>query len=617
MSEYSISSATRTNTLFTNSHPASNIHGSLQHNHNEQTSTYGRTVQLVDYIEGISSSAFAMLNVVMIVICVIHLAHHNNNKLYYALWISISVYESLTIVLCTYYICRFKWVHIKSIIQFSKFWIQSICSSIFNLIAGLLLIINLFPLQNDTSKHWHFANVAVYLLSSISIPFPSICIKLHHKYKKEESNREARYTSSYMYSPSTTCTISDDDAIISASASCAAGKPIFSNNILKGGLCACYFAHFLGFILIPLHSDTFDQLMQIMYGDHKILYVINQVFFRMFVGINLISVFFTFVTELTDKKIITSNYYILFPLCLQDQHCVSRSIWIVIVVFLVLCTPFEAFKFRTWIDGMRIHPKVLIWAKDSKDIDTFINLIWILINSIGSLIALIFLITFQGIYRTTKRHYSQFYCSSQASSIKSFVLEAVIFFGLSLIYISFMYIDMVQQKFICEIKWDIYRQCAILIFLCFQFTTLIRIKQIQKFGRIYLKHFKKRRNFLLHGYYKFMSLLLLYNLYYVFAFSVQYFNSFKDKHKMVGYTLSFALPGTMLLMLSVFLNSYGQWKLDQKQDEDWKKNHTEPRYEDESMPPRYSNSALNEHLHNRICSKNTITPSSPVHLYEE
>eukprot|EP01084_Bolivina_argentea_P297452 512445_1 len=299
------------------------------------------------------------------------------------------------------------------------------------------------------------------------------------------------------------------------SASIAAAQPIFNDTIIKGTLAGCYLVQFILSIGNPIvTTNSFNILLEIVYQDNDILYKINHLILRTFVIMSLISVFFILMIELTDRQMMSVNYYKIIHSCKYYGG-----------IYLMLITPSIALE--------------IFWVRDVYAyLDMIINGIWIAINGI--------------------KKSNTFYHSSPSAPLKAFVFEALFLLVLSVVYITHLLIQIISNK---TIKLDCIRQLCIMILLVFQFIMLIRIKQIQKLGRLYLKRIKKIK---MMEFYKLMSSLLVYNIIYVFVFVYQYFErtdyqNTKDK-KYIANAFSFALPATMFFMLSHFMHLYSMDK---------------------------------------------------------
>eukprot|EP01084_Bolivina_argentea_P312825 541628_1 len=313
------------------------------------TGSYGETVQWRNTIESICGVLFFVLFAAMIILSILRGNYKSNDIYYHSFCGVLCLYELLNILLCIYYCSHFKWKAIISIVKFSQFWMQSLFCSMFMLTAFLLMITHLL-IHHKSKNRWYFATAMIYGLGFVSIPFPAICIRLHHEWKYENQKKE---------NISISMNSRGEIDISKSAASALASQAIFRDGILKAGIAACYFAHFLCFIIPPLMPSIskFTHIMGIMYYNqhsllhninvYKIIYKINQVFLRMFVGMSLISIFVTFVIELTDKKIITTNYYVLQDLWKDKKakKTCSTSIINLFTFILVILIPFES----SWI----------------------------------------------------------------------------------------------------------------------------------------------------------------------------------------------------------------------------------------------------------------------------
>ena len=348
----------------------------------------------------------------------------------------------------------------------------------------------------------------------------------------------------------------------------AASNGIFTDNLIKGVICVCYFIHFLSYMANPLlnHAE-YVKMMEIMYPGYdknpsafdnwqSVIYTTNQVFLRTFVGMSLTSVFFTFVTELTDKQIITTSYRILKYMC-YDQ---TKRIWSFILIVMIILYIFEFFAFRDFVQN------------EFRNIDGFLNDMWIFVNGcVTAMNGIIYTPMLSGIYRKTRKNYLKETHKHKAptSPIRAFVLESITLLLLYFVYVIFLIIYDNNHETMEQRKWDIYRQ-AVILCLCFsQFITLIRIKQIHKFPNCtsgYHYSFKSRKETLLNGYFKLNCLLILYNVAYIFIFKIQYFSSkvFDSAHRYqnLGYAFSFSVSSAMLFILSHFISSYKKFKID-------------------------------------------------------
>eukprot|EP01084_Bolivina_argentea_P160199 278979_1 len=343
----------------------------------------------------------------------------------------------------------------------------------------------------------------------------------------------------------------------SASASIAAAKPIFSDGLLKVPICFCYFIQFVFFMNhLLLQPDSNELLMGAIYYN-DILYRVNEIFFRSFVAMCLISVFFTFVSIFNEKHITPVNYIMLYKLWKNKRY----QMWIGLFIFIIFL-PFEVFHIRN--TQLFLHH--------------FINTFWIVINCVASFILFTFsmYLIFE-MYEKIERKSSRLWHESTAQPVIPFALEGVVLLCLCFVYTIYI---CPKFHFIENNKnaMDRYRQCCIMILLVFQFIVLVCIKKIQLFGITYVNKFKR-----LTPLYRFMCLLLVYNIIYVFMFNVQYFsksdcNDKKDKKYIAG-LFSFSQPTAMLFMLSHFLHSFNQWEKDKTEYE----NDSNNRFEDTSF----------------------------------
>jgi len=339
----------------------------------------------------------------------------------------------------------------------------------------------------------------------------------------------------------------------SVSASISASKPIFGDNISKGAICLCYLIHFVSYIGEPsINHESYTDMLGIMYPHYDAknwLYRFNTTCLRTFVGMSLTSVFFTFITELTDKQIISTNYWILWDLFAKTKR---KAVWIVIAVVCILCIPFEV-------------PIFLVPDESSFKTITnkVINIIWMAVNVSNTIMCCVIYQTLSGIYSKTRQIYKTFFVeqSSPVSPIRAFVLESVVLISLFMTYIVFMLVGAVQDKSQPHI-YGIVRQFCILILAIFQCLTLIRVKQTQKFGSYYLPRFAKRSEYLLQIYYKCNCAILMYNVVYIYIFKFGYFGATSEGEKklyQLAYAFSFSVASALLFLLSHFLASYEQW----------------------------------------------------------
>eukprot|EP01084_Bolivina_argentea_P204598 349427_1 len=549
------------------------------------------TVRHIDRIEGFCGFWFIILFLSTIALFLV--SGLKDDKYYQVLCISLSMYEVSIIILCSYYCWHFPWSVIKNTVTINKFWIQSSLCFLFNIIAFMLMMINLSTTSENINK-WYFGYAMTYFFGAFSIPFPAVCIKLHRDNKVDEQNESNQSISSISrqsHNPLGTeqvrtwlstiqwlqyydtfinngiddmdtvkeltderlekiginkmgdrikiikqisqlqhtelsnaiNTIPINKSIDSVVASIEASKPIFRDNVLKGLICLCYAVHFVLYTGSPaINGKTYVDIINIMYNNQAstlyiILYKVNQIILRTFMGMSLTSVFFTIVTELTDKKIAKTNFKVLYDIWKDELNW----FWIFVSLLFVILLGFEFPDTRSYF---RSHIAIDI------NIDLCVNLFWLVINIISLMILVYFFQEFGGIYHKTQREYQTFFRanSSPTSPINAFVLESLLLLFLYALYILFLWIN-----FPSTIIWDICRQFSIWMVLLAQFVTLIRMKQIQKFGIYYLEHFDKRFAQILHGYFKWMCITLVYNIIYVFIFKTIYFgsNDTNSEHK--------------------------------------------------------------------------------------
>eukprot|EP01084_Bolivina_argentea_P297453 512449_1 len=547
----------------------------------DTSTSYGSTLTMENICVSTCGIFLVLILCSIIFICILQLCFPNQHLYYHILSISISTLEITIIVLSIYYCSGFQWTHCLSILQLSKLWIQSCGSFIFNVIMCLLM---LFHLIHHSNK-WFYANAILYLFGAFSIPLPAICVRLCCEYRCDRERFSTQHsTANSTLDPlckpllqqstitppvngsisvprssllSTQChsgsmlnmelhktnsrkldTIKSQDFDQHkkyVSASIAAAQPIFNDTIIKGTLAGCYLVQFILSIGNPIvTTNSFNILLEIVYQDNDILYKINHLILRTFVIMSLISVFFILMIELTDRQMMSVNYYKIIHSCKYYGG-----------IYLMLITPSIALE--------------IFWVRDVYAyLDMIINGIWIAINGIACVFLFAFIVYFSAVYHKTKKKSNTFYHSSPSAPLKAFVFEALFLLVLSVVYITHLLIQIISNK---TIKLDCIRQLCIMILLVFQFIMLIRIKQIQKLGRLYLKRIKKIK---MMEFYKLMSSLLVYNIIYVFVFVYQYFErtdyqNTKDK-KYIANAFSFALPATMFFMLSHFMHLYSMDK---------------------------------------------------------
>ena len=286
-------------------------------------------------------------------------------------------------------------------------------------------------------------------------------------------------------------------SISSAKTSVAGSKPIFRDAMIKGAICVCYFIHFVCYICNPLlNHSSYSNMLHIMYPGYDtgksffhnvntVIYIGNQIFLGTFVGMSLTSVFFTFITELTDKQVISTSYQYLWRMREDEPH----KIWNFIVILMVFLWSLEIFAIRD------------LMHNDGDLVDILINSVWVCINLGVSLWHLRLFCIFSGIYDKTKFKYEHRYSYKRESPIKAFVLELVVLLSLFLGYITFLSVYIMNYDE--DKQWDIYRQASILLLIFSQFATLIRVKQAQKYpDALYIERFNKRARLLLNGYFK-------------------------------------------------------------------------------------------------------------------
>eukprot|EP01084_Bolivina_argentea_P119970 212685_1 len=520
-------------------------------------SSYGETVKLETIIESICGIVYFILFLIMSILFVIGIAI-NNNTVYKASYIGLLSYQMVTVSLCLYYCCRFEFVAIKKIITFNKFWVSCILSFLFNIISFILISLNI-------SDDWDILLCITYLFGAFSIPMPTICIKLNHEYKYNKQNK-------FMLSPTT---------------SVAAGLPMFNDNILKFSICCCYIAHLVIYIMNATHNFSID-----MYDSHKIMYSVNEICLRPWMGMALTSVIFVLVTELTDKQLVSTGYKVLHQLYSDENvcnyNCSGRRI--IILTLLVVSIVFEC------IPTNKTHEPL---------IHQFINSIWILIHIICSLFLLNYICLFSGIYSKTRYKFQKSNNSTRPSPIKSFVMEGLFVLCLYLVYIICLFIENynVNDQF-SSISFNIYRQVSILILLSLQFITLIRLKQIQKFGTLYVKRFNKYRHSL-GKYYQFMCFLLVYNSLYIFIFGVTFFKY--QTHNGFALTFSFSVITAICVNITHFLYSYKKWKKDEIDFENYDEAEEKTRHSvqivSEHKRKQSSGADLSSHEYESIVSK--------------
>eukprot|EP01084_Bolivina_argentea_P070517 128211_1 len=555
-------------------------------------SSYGATVKLENVIESVVGIVLGLLFFAMVILLAICTASDKITKNGYNLIFPLLLsYQIITIMLCTYYICRFEWNVIKSICKCNKFWIESLCCCIFSSISFTILIIrnSLKSVNKDDIYHdnWNYVLSASILLECF-ISLPAICIQLRHEYKSQTHYPDKRESQSQLVSLSSL----NAQSMQSHTVSVTSGKAIFKDAILKGSICACYLVHFVirpGFPLaIQIDSSPFINTLNIMYRTstkqlHRLMSV-NEIFRVIFVGMTLVDVFFTVLIELIDKQIITTSYTVFSKLWKHPHNRFDAFA----ISFCAVCLPFEAFPFH-----MSLLKKI-------------INYIWISVNAIAMFISFGYIVLFSGIYSKTRYKFQKFFNASPTSPIKAFVLEGICLLCLYAVYIVFLGVVSLNNSSCNAIQWDVLRQLVILVLLCLQFISLVRVKQIQKFGRTYLERFDKIST-KLYRYYKCMCLLLMYNILYIFIFNINYFvfyeqyQSVFSKHNninvMFAYAFSFSAPSSMLLFLSHLLNSYDQWVTLQQKDKIHKENYSQFRNEDSELSVHQnSNQLLNDYL---------------------
>eukprot|EP01084_Bolivina_argentea_P257204 433267_1 len=148
--------------------------------------SYGTTVKIDNQVESICSIWFLLSCIVMVILFVVPIAITKPDGLHYFA-IVLSQYEMALVVLCFYYFCQFKWNKIRQVMRLNKFWIEKALCFLYNFIAFLLLTINI-SIHTDHVHLWNFTYAATFLFGSFSIPFPAVCVKLHHELKYNENN---------------------------------------------------------------------------------------------------------------------------------------------------------------------------------------------------------------------------------------------------------------------------------------------------------------------------------------------------------------------------------------------------------------------------------------------
>ena len=394
----------------------------------------------------------------------------------------------------------------------------------------------------------------------------------------------------------------------SAATSIVPTRPIFRDSIIKGAICTCYGVFLLSYICNPLlNHGTYYGMLSIMYPGYNstrpddtsvFFYDTIEVFLRTFVGMTLTSVFFTFVTELTDKQLTTTYYNKLWRLIKHDMN----KCWAVILILMVLSLSLEVFTLRDDIQNQLHH----YFPNDSifhSLVDCIINSSWIGINLVGFFIIVCKLFTeLSSVYTKTKALHESHYAFIQLSHrtpIVAFTLELLTLLALYFVYILFLILYIVDQDHAHDSRqWDIYRQGTIWLLALGQFWTLIRVKQAQKYPNAqYLARFESptRVTLLLHGYFKWNCILIVYNVIYIFMFKVQYFGakSFDSQHlyQNIGFAFSFSLSSSKLFLLTHFIAAYQKWM----DDKAYKQNLIEESdYEVDS--PRKPNPGLDKYM---------------------
>eukprot|EP01084_Bolivina_argentea_P181653 313703_1 len=599
-------------------------------NSNLYAETYGPTIKTHEKVETICSIWLVILCIVIVILFIISTmstdSYIHNAISSHMFCIPLSQYQLALIILCAYYAFQFSWNDTTQIMSIDKFWTQSLLCFCYNIIAFFLLTINLIiklvAKDTDIENSFFFANVAVFLFGAFSISFPEVCIRLHQQFKYNEKKEPSISAKKSQLSDSLcdfennivqswlTNTVHlpqhyevfeeskiDDMSIVKnltekdlkemeikigdrkiimkyinkikhrisrsfnivspKTVSISASRPIFRDNITKGVMCMCYLVHFLVYVLDPiLAKSIYYEMIGIMnldFDKYNVILCINEIFLRNFVGISLISVFFTFVTELTDKQIIISDYFVVWLMWKERKN----RFWYCLLLFMVFMLPLEIFPMRRLLSS-GVY---------------FYHGFWIVGNICAAVIAIHFIILFSGAYHKTKDKYQRFHnfrAKSPKSPIITFVLESMLLFASYSIYCLFLCFYMFNDDESISMLLDATRQTVILILTVFQFFTLIRVKQLQKFPNgMYLERFSKRLPWILHGYYKLNCLMILYNIIYCFMFQIQYFGSIFDKQKKhiyekIAFGFSFSLPASMLFILSHFVDSYNQWTNDER-----------------------------------------------------
>eukprot|EP01084_Bolivina_argentea_P003480 6542_1 len=534
---------------------------------------YGTTIKNENKIEFYCSIWLLLLFLSIILLLVIGAALNNHLIYFYYPCMPLSLYEFTIILLCAYFCKKFKMKDIKSLIKFNMFWIQSVFCFIFNILSFLLINIHLYTTKiNHNNKGYIIVRSVSYLFGAFSISLPALCIALYYKYKKNERNK---YTNNEQTKTVNLCEekqqdnlnnvshenvetwlthtvelpqyygtfiencIDDIDSIKlledkdlndmgikighkrkilsyikkmnqhhpsklinnqSSSSYIPASKPIFRESVLKGIICFCYFSHY----------------------------------------------------ELADKTVTFSNYRVIGHIMKDGVNMKWILIYTLFFVSLVLEVISKVFQLPKYID-------------------LCMNVVWILINLRGVWIACEFLLLFSSIYTKTKDIYKEDNDSeSPKSPIIAFVLVSLVLLCFYMVYMLFLVIYVISADNSIKIIWDVCRQSTTWLLLLFQFITLVKVKQIQKFGQTYLDRFdktEKRAKLILDNYYRFMSILLMYNVIYIFLFKIKYFGmllSTRNQFVRISYSFSFSLSTSMMLMLNQFINSYQQWRDDQK-----------------------------------------------------
>ena len=431
--------------------------------------------------------------------------------------------------------------------QFNRFQICVFMCFIHQLISCFLYAIEY---KNDI---WNIAISITKLFGAFGFILPSICV---HVYCKERNYiydhfwKNSDLNSSINSTPKGKIKVVDPNDVDRETKAIAAAASIFSSKMLMGCLCLGYIVQIVLFMAEPFWDSSFykDLNGKNTFSSSRIINVIfnvNQLIFRSFVGIFLSETIIVIMFVIMDRHCVNQNLFILFKI-------IHPLLWL-IFLFCVLIELSMVIILKNHISDWFS----MLTDDDRYYIEIGLNSFWMLIHVIFVLFLMKYAIIGKLIYEEKlKRKISVFY-AYVPSTLSWFVTECMLLLLICVCYLTQISLD---NTFYIYDRFDIYRQWVIYGFLGIEMMLIIQLKQIQR-CQSFKKHFPSKTNYLL--YFKLLLLINLYDFFYIIIFGIDYFyreyNDDKEDFESFAFAFSFGMPAFILLNLQHIVECYVNW----------------------------------------------------------